>query len=121
LSISLNKGGNLSLSKEAPGLTNILVGLGWDTRSSDGQDFDSTPALPAEGRRQGPVGCRLHLLQQLKSPDGSVEHTGDNSLGGRGRRRGDQGRPQPRAAEVQKISVAVTIHDAEARRRISAW
>lgn len=30
MAISLTKGGNVNLSKEAPGLTNITVGLGWD-------------------------------------------------------------------------------------------
>jgi tellurium resistance protein TerD len=40
MAISLNKGGRLSLSKEAPGLTKVLVGLGWDARATDGADFD---------------------------------------------------------------------------------
>jgi tellurium resistance protein TerD len=101
MSISLNKGGNLSLSKEAPGLTNILIGLGWDTRSSDGQAFD--------------LDASAFLL---KSSDGSVEHTGDNLTGeGEGDDEAikvDLGRVPP---EIHKISVAVTIHDAETRRQ----
>ncbi|MGI8720986.1 MAG: TerD family protein, partial [Geodermatophilaceae bacterium] len=40
MSVSLNKGGNVSLSKEAPGLTAVLVGLGWDARTTSGADFD---------------------------------------------------------------------------------
>lgn len=40
MAISLQKGGNVSLSKEAPGLSNITVGLGWDNRLTDGADFD---------------------------------------------------------------------------------
>ena len=40
MALSLQKGGNLSLSKTDPGLNKILVGLGWDARSTDGQDFD---------------------------------------------------------------------------------
>ena len=40
MAISLTKGGNVNLSKEAPGLTNITVGLGWDPRATDGQEFD---------------------------------------------------------------------------------
>ena len=40
MAISLSKGGNVSLSKEAPGLDRIMVGLGWDVRATDGQDFD---------------------------------------------------------------------------------
>ncbi|EDA3880691.1 TerD family protein, partial [Salmonella enterica subsp. enterica serovar Heidelberg] len=38
MSVSLSKGGNVSLSKAAPSMKNVLVGLGWDARSTDGQD-----------------------------------------------------------------------------------
>ena len=40
MAISLTKGQNISLSKTDPSLKNVLVGLGWDARSTDGQDFD---------------------------------------------------------------------------------
>ena len=40
MAVSLQKGGNVSLSKEAPGLTEITVGLGWDARVTDGSKFD---------------------------------------------------------------------------------
>ena len=40
MAISLQKGGNVNLSKEAPGLSKILIGLGWDVRATDGADFD---------------------------------------------------------------------------------
>ena len=40
MALSLSKGQNISLSKEAPGLTRALIGLGWDERATDGQDFD---------------------------------------------------------------------------------
>jgi tellurium resistance protein TerD len=119
MSISLNKGGNLSLSKEAPGLTRILVGLGWDTRSSDGQDFDldASAFLLKEGDKVR-ADTDFIFYNQLKSPEGSVEHTGDNLTGeGEGDDeviKVDLSRVPP---EIQKISVAVTIHDAEARRQ----
>ena len=119
MSISLNKGGNLSLSKEAPGLTKILVGLGWDTRSSDGQDFDldASAFLLKEGDKVR-SDADFIFYNQLKSPDGSVEHTGDNLTGeGDGDDEAikvDLSRVPP---EVQKISVAVTIHDADGRRQ----
>jgi tellurium resistance protein TerD len=38
--ISLTKGANVSLSKSVPGLSNILVGLGWDARATNGAAFD---------------------------------------------------------------------------------
>jgi tellurium resistance protein TerD len=119
MSISLNKGGNLSLSKQAPGLTRILVGLGWDTRSSDGQDFDldASAFLLKEGDKVR-SDADFIFYNQLKSPDGSVEHKGDNLTGeGEGDDeviKVDLGRVPP---EVQKISVVVTIHDGESRRQ----
>ena len=119
MSISLNKGGNLSLSKQAPGLTKILVGLGWDTRSSDGQDFDldASAFLLKEGDKVR-SDADFIFYNQLKSPDGSVEHKGDNLTGeGEGDDeviKVDLSRVPP---EVQKISVAVTIHEAESRRQ----
>lgn len=45
MALSLSKGQNISLSKEAPGLTKVLVGLGWDERATDGQDFDLDASL----------------------------------------------------------------------------
>jgi len=119
MSISLSKGGNLSLSKEAPGLTKIIVGLGWDTRSSDGSafDLDASAFLLKEGDKVR-SDTDFIFYNQLKSPDGSVEHTGDN-LTGEGEGDDEQIKvdlsrvPQ----DVQKISVAVTIHDADTRRQ----
>lgn len=40
MGVSLSKGGNVSLSKTDPGLKKVLIGLGWEARSTDGVDFD---------------------------------------------------------------------------------
>jgi tellurium resistance protein TerD len=40
MAISLQKGGNVNLSKEAPGLSDVAIGLGWDIRSTDGAAYD---------------------------------------------------------------------------------
>jgi len=40
MAISLQKGGNVNLSKEAPGMKKMTLGLGWDTRATDGAEFD---------------------------------------------------------------------------------
>ena len=45
MAISLQKGGNVNLSKEAPGLSKMVVGLGWDTRATDGAAFDLDGAV----------------------------------------------------------------------------
>ena len=83
MSVSLSKGGNVSLSKQAPGLTAVVVGLGWDPRTTTGADFDldaSAIMLDMSGR----VLSDNHFVffNNLKSPDGSVEHMGDNLTGG---------------------------------------
>ncbi len=119
MSISLGKGANISLDKEEPGLTKILIGLGWDTRSTDGEDFDldaSVFLLGDSGKVRGDHDVIFY--NQLKSADGSVEHTGDNRTGeGEGDDEAvkvDLSRVSP---EVTKLSVVVTIHDAVARRQ----
>ena len=119
MSISLAKGGNVSLSKEAPGLTNILIGLGWDERSTDGTDFDldACAFLLNEGGRVRSDSDFI-FYNNLRSSDGSVEHTGDNLTGG-----GDGDDEQVKVdlsrvpADVSKIAVTVTIHEGEGRRQ----
>lgn len=82
MGVSLGKGGNVSLSKEAPGLTAVLVGLGWDARSTTGADFDLDASALLLGT-SGKVISDQHFVfyNNLNSPDGSVEHTGDNLTG----------------------------------------
>lgn len=119
MAISLSKGGNVSLSKTAPGLTKIIVGLGWDTRATDGAAFDldaSAFLLKADGKVRSDGDFVFY--NQTKSPDGSVEHTGDN-LTGEGE--GDDETIKVNLAgvppEIEKIAISVTIHDAEARKQ----
>ncbi len=119
MSISLSKGANVSLSKEAPGLTNILIGLGWDTRSTDGAafDLDASAFLLANGDKVR-SDADFIFYNQLKSSDGSVEHTGDNTTGeGEGDDEALKVALTKVPADVQKIAIAVTIHDAETRKQ----
>ncbi|CAM5505316.1 TerD family protein OS=Streptomyces alboniger OX=132473 GN=CP975_10625 PE=3 SV=1 [Streptomyces alboniger] len=56
MGVSLSKGGNVSLSKEAPGLTAVLVGLGWDVRTTTGTDFDlDASAILTNTRARSPA------------------------------------------------------------------
>ena len=82
MAISLTKGGNVNLSKEAPNLTNIAVGLGWNPRATDGQAFD-LDAIAFLVNESGKVRADTDFIffNNLKSADGSVEHTGDNRTG----------------------------------------
>jgi tellurium resistance protein TerD len=117
MGVSLSKGGNVSLSKEAHGLSRILIGLGWDTRSTDGADFDldaSLFMLNAEGRVRSD--SDFIFYNNLKSADGSVEHTGDNLTGeGEGDDEAIKVTVTSVPPDVDKLVVAVTIHDAQAR------
>ncbi|GAA3198187.1 TerD family protein [Dactylosporangium siamense] len=117
MGVSLTKGGNVSLTKAAPGLTNVNVGLGWDVRTTTGADFDldaSALLLGADGK----VLSDQHFVffNNLKSPDGSVEHTGDNLTGeGEGDDEMIKVNLGALGPEVDKIVFPVSIHDADAR------
>lgn len=119
MAISLNKGGNLSLSKTDPSLSNVLIGLGWDTRSTDGADFDldaSAFLLGANDKVRGEHDFIFY--NQPRSPEGSVEHTGDNRTGaGDGDDEAVKISLNQVPADVQKVVITVTIHDADARRQ----
>ncbi len=117
MAISLSKGGNLSLSKTDPTLTKLLIGLGWDERATSGQDFDldaSAFLLTASGKVRGDHDFIFY--NQLKSADGSVEHTGDNRTGlGDGDDEVIKVDLTRIAPEIDKIAITVTIHDAAVR------
>lgn len=119
MGVSLSKGGNVSLSKEAPTMTNVLFGLGWDDRSTDGQDFDldaSAFLLTANGKVRSDADFIFY--NNLKSSDGSVMHTGDNRTGeGDGDDESLKIKLPQIPADVDKIVFVVTIHDAQARRQ----
>jgi tellurium resistance protein TerD len=117
--VSLSKGGNVSLSKEAPGLTSIVVGLGWDARTTTGSDFDldaSAIACRADGRVVSDQ--YFVFFNNLRSPDGAIEHQGDN-LTGAGE--GDDEQVKVNLAslptDVDKIVFPVSIYDAESRQQ----
>lgn len=117
MSVSLTKGGNVSLTKAAPGLTAVIVGLGWEERTTTGADFD----LDASALMLSTAGKILsdgHFIffNNLTSPDGSVEHTGDNLTG-----EGDGDDEVIKVdlasvpAECDKITFPVSIYEAEGR------
>ncbi len=119
MAISLGKGGNLSLTKTDPSLSKILIGLGWDERATDGGDFDldaSAFLLNNSGKVRSDADFIFY--NQLRSAEGSVEHTGDNRTG-----QGDGDDESVKVdlsrvpADVDKIVITVTIHDAEGRRQ----
>ena len=117
MGVSLAKGGNVSLTKEAPGLTAVVVGLGWDVRSTTGDDFDlDASALLVDSAGKVLSDAHFVFFNNTKSPDGTVEHTGDN-LTGEGE--GDDEQIKVDLANVSpdcdKIVFAVSIYEAESR------
>ena len=121
MGVSLSKGGNVSLTKEAgaAGLNAVTVGLGWDVRSTTGTDFDldaSAIGCNAEGK----VVSDQHFVffNNLTSPDGSIQHTGDN-LTGEGEGDDEQIKVGVASvpAEVDKIVFPVSIYDADNRQQ----
>lgn len=119
MSISLSKGGNISLSKTDPGLEEVMVGLGWDVRSTDGQPFDldaSAFLLAANDKVRSDADFCFY--NQLNVANGAVVHQGDNLTG-----EGDGDDEQIKIllsqipADISKVAIVVTIHEAEARRQ----
>ena len=119
MALSLQKGGNLSLTKTDPSLQRMVVGLGWDERATDGSEFDldaSAFLLGASGKVRSDADFIFY--NQMKSPEGAVEHTGDNRTGeGEGDDEQIKVDLSKLPADIDKIAVTVTIHDAEARRQ----
>ena len=119
MAVTLSKGQNVSLSKTDPLLKHILIGLGWDARSSDGQDFDldASVFMTAESGKV-PSDDYFVFYNQLKSPCGSVQHTGDNLTGdGDGDDESVIVELEKVPANIKSLFVTVTIHDAETRRQ----
>lgn len=119
MGVSLQKGGNVSLSKIAPTLKKILIGLGWDARSTSGADFDLDASLFMVGEN-GKVRSDADFIfyNQTHSSCGSVEHTGDNRTGdGDGDDESMKVDLDKVPANIHRLVIAVTIHDAESRRQ----
>jgi tellurium resistance protein TerD len=117
MGVSLSKGGNVSLTKEAPGLASVLVGLGWDVRTTTGADFDlDASALMVDANAKILGDTYFVFFNNLNSPDGSVQHMGDNLTGeGEGDDEVIKVHLDQVPATVDKIVVAVSIYDAETR------
>ena len=120
MAVSLQKGQKVDLTKTNPGLTKIVVGLGWDTNKYDGgSDFDlDAAAFLLGGNGKVTSDGDFVFYNNLKHTSGSVEHLGDN-LTGAGE--GDDEQIKVDLAKVpagiEKIDFTVTIHEAESRRQ----
>ena len=117
MTLTLSKGQNLSLSKSDPGLQKVLVGLGWDARSTDGQPFDldaSCLLVGASGKVRSDADFIFY--NQPASAEGSVRYNGDNRTGdGDGNDETINIDLAGVPADVDRVVITVSIHDAEER------
>jgi tellurium resistance protein TerD len=119
MAISLSKGGNVSLSKEDPGLDAIMVGLGWDVRATDGRAFDldaSAFLLGSNGKVRNDADFCFY--NNLTAAGGAVAHQGDNRTGeGEGDDEQIKITLSRLPADVDKVAIVVTIHEGEQNRQ----
>ena len=122
-SLSLKKGENLSLSKAAPGLKRIRLGLGWQTRQTTGHDFDlDASAILTDINGKVPSnGYFVYYGQQL-SADGSTASAGDNLTGGDGNSESGDDETitidlTKVGSNIEKIVFPVTIYESAVRRQ----
>lgn len=115
MSISLKKGGSLNLTKEVPGLKKVMFGLGWEMKPSTPLDLDASVFI-LNSKLKLPSDEHFVFYNNLRSPDGSIQHTGDNRTGF-----GDDDDEMILCnldlidAAVFEILITVSIHEAEAR------
>ena len=118
--ISLQKGQKVSLTKDNPGLTKVLVGLGWDVNQYDtGGAFDLDTAAFLLGDNGKTASSNDFVFYgNLQHTSGSVQHLGDNLTGA-----GDGDDEQiiidlsKLPVNISRIAFTVTIYEAEERRQ----
>ena len=119
MTVSLSKGANVSLTKAAPNLVTVTVGLGWDVRTTGGAPYDLDASAMALGANHRILSDQHFVFfNNLRSPDGSIEHLGDN-LTGSGDGDDEQIRVDLTAVPPQVASIAfpVSIYEADLRRQ----
>ena len=115
MAINLSKGGNINLSKTAPTMNKVDLGLGWNPRATDGKafDLDAVAFLTGEDGKVRLDG-EFIFFNQKTSPCGSVNHKGDNRTGdGEGDDETISVDLSKVPQEVAKIVFAVTIHEGQ--------
>lgn len=118
--VCLTKGQKISLTKDNPGLKNIMVGLGWDINHFDtGSAFDLDASVFMVGANGiCPTDKEFIFYGNKEHPSGSVRHMGDN-LTGEGEGDDEQVEVDLSAVpqNIERIAFAVTIYDSENRKQ----
>jgi len=117
--ISLTKGDNINLSKTNPTLKNIVVGLGWDVKETDGETFDldaSILMVKADGKARSDADFIYY--HQKDSLCGAIHHTGDNLTGaGDGDDESIHVFLDKVPNDIQKLIICVSIYDADKKKQ----
>lgn len=120
MAINLEKGNSINLVKEEPTLVNLRLGLGWDP-ITDNKPFDlDSSAFVCQHNTLGEPKLisdeHFVFYNNLKCPQGAVNHAGDNRTGdGSGDDEVIEINLTKLDPKVDEISLIVTIHDAENR------
>lgn len=119
MAVSLVKGGNVSLTKEAPTMNVAMIGLGWDARVTDGHEFDLDASVFMVGENDKVLSdAHFIFFNNKTSTCGSVEHQGDNRTGeGEGDDEQVKINLAKVPADVKKMIFSVTIYEAEKRKQ----
>ncbi len=116
MAINLQKGQKIDI-----GLSRITVGLGWDPNEGTGHDFDlDASAIMINEKRQLRGEDYFVFYNNLKSPDGALEHTGDDPTGGNTDGDDDEAIKidlHKISSDVTEILFVVTIDNFETRRQ----
>ncbi|MCI8805358.1 MAG: TerD family protein [Clostridiales bacterium] len=118
--VNLSKGQKVSITKGNPGLSRVVVGLGWDVNQFDtGGDFDlDAAAFLLNDTGKVSKSEDFVFFGNLRHSSGSVQHMGDNLTGA-----GDGDDEQIKVnlsmvpPEINKIAFTATIYEAEQRRQ----
>ncbi len=115
MGISLQKGGTINLTKKEPNLQKIMIGLGWEMKPGNNLDLDASIFLLGANRKL--IADEYFIFyNNLQSPDGAVQHTGDNRTGvGDGDDEMILANLEVLNPAVQEVLVVVSIHEAEVR------
>ncbi|SFG14197.1 tellurium resistance protein TerD [Desulfotomaculum arcticum] len=116
--ISLSKGQKIDLTKTNPGLTRIMVGLGWDLNKYDGGnefDLDAVAFLVNKDGKATGDGAFI-FYNNKQDPSGSIVLSGDNRTGeGAGDDETIKINLAGVPADVEKIAICINIHEADTR------
>ena len=120
MAISLAKGANVNLAKEAPGVFKFRIGLGWDARATDGEKFDLDASAFGLNAATGKVNTEKDFIfyGEKVHASGAITYNGDNRTGeGEGDDETISIDTSKMPADIQKVAFTCTIDMAVERRQ----